>query len=157
MRRAYVVGVVVFSLVLGHWSPLAAAAQTVTVTGTARKEAKRPYSNYTVRARQVDTGQIAASVPLDGTANFAFTGLSPATYLMELVNAQNRVVCTAGPFNAAGSLTVEIDCDRKRPPVAWILLGAAGAAGITAGVLASQSNETPTPTTFAAPPASPSR
>jgi len=72
MRSAPIVFAVVFALGVGTL-PAFAAGQTVTVTGTARKEAKRPYSNYVVRARQVDTGQIAASVPLDGSANFRFT------------------------------------------------------------------------------------
>jgi len=165
MRSAPVVLVVVVSLTLGASLSLAAASQTVTVTGTAKKEAKRPYSNYVVRARQVDTGQIAASVPLDGSANFEFTGMTPASYLMELVNAQGRVVCTAGPFAAAALTGLEIDCDKKKPSAAWLLLAAAGAAGITAAVLATPSENSDTAgagagtgtTPFGAPPASPSR
>ena len=98
MRSTSVGVAVIVSLALGT-SPLwAAASQNVTVTGTAKKEAKRPYTNYVVRARQVDTGQIAASAPLDGSANFEFTDMTPASYLMELVNGQGKVVCTAGPF-----------------------------------------------------------
>jgi hypothetical protein len=137
-----VVGVVV-SIALGTSPILTAAAQTVTVTGTAKKEAKRPYTSYIVRARQVDTGQIAASVPLDGSAGFAFTGMTPASYLMELVNGQGKVVCTAGPFAATTALTgVEIDCDKKKPSAAWLLLAAAGAAGVTAAVLAAPGDNT---------------
>ena len=146
MRSALVVGVTVFSFAIGSWPALAAAGQqTVSVSGTARKEAKRPYTNYTVRARQVDTGQIAASTPLDGSGDFIFTGMTPASYLMELVDGQNKVVCTAGPFPATNALAgISIDCHRREPPAALLLLGAAAAAGITAAVVAS-------------PPASPSR
>src|SRR6478735_2808304 len=116
MRSAPLVLAVVVSITLGTSPALTAASQTVTVNGTAKKEAKRPYTNYVVRARQVDTGQIAASAPLDGTANFVFTDMTPASYLMELVNGQGKVVCTAGPFAATNALTgVEIDCDRKKP------------------------------------------
>jgi hypothetical protein len=165
MRSARVVLAIIVSLTLGASPVLAAASQTVTVSGTAKKEAKRPYTNYVVRARQVDTGQIAASVPLDGAANFALTGMTPASYLMELVNGQGKVVCTAGPFAASAALTgVEIDCDKKKPSAAWLLLGAAGAAGITAAVLASPSDNSNSNTgatgnvaAFGAPPASPSR
>ena len=160
MRSASVVFAVIVSLTLGTSPALAAGSQTVTATGTAKKEAKRPYTNYIVRARQVDTGQIAASVPLDGSANFEMTGLTPASYLMELVNAQGRVVCTAGPFAAGGLTGLNIDCDKKKPSAAWLLLAAAGAAGITAAVLATPDNADSTGATvagFAAPPASPSR
>jgi len=164
MRSAPVVIAVVLSFAGGGMPVLTAAGQTVTVTGTAKKEAKRPYTDYVVRARQVDTGQIAASVPLDGSANFGFTGLTPASYLMELVNAQGRVVCTAGPFAAGGPLTgVSIDCDKKKPSAAWLLLAAAGAAGVTAAVIATPSDNTPSDTpglsaaSFSATPASPSR
>jgi len=163
MRSTSVGVAVIVSLALGP-SPLwATASQNVTMTGTAKKEAKRPYTNYVVRARQVDTGQIAASAPLDGTANFVFTDMTPASYLMELVNGQGKVVCTAGPFAATNALTgVEIDCDRKKPSAAWLLLAAAGAAGITAAVVASPTEEGDSgagvsPASFAAPPASPSR
>ena len=162
MRSAPVVLGVVLSLAAGTL-PALAAGQTVTVTGTARKEAKRPYTNYIVRARQVDTGQIAASVPLDSSANFTFTNMTPAAYLMELVNGQGKVVCTAGPFAATNALTgIEIDCDRKKPSAAWLLLAAAGAAGITAAVVASPSDANDSgaglsAASFAAPPASPSR
>ncbi len=148
MRSTPVVVSVVLSLVAALVMPPAvarAAQESGTLSGTAKKEAKRPYTNYIVRARQVDSGQLAASVPLDGSGNFLFTGLSPAPYLMELVNGQNKVVCTAGPFTLATFLSnVSIDCHRERPSAAWLLLGAAAAAGITAAVLA-------------APPASPSR
>jgi len=162
MRSAPVVFAVVLSLAAGTL-PALAAGQTVTVTGTARKEAKRPYTNYIVRARQVDTGQISASVPLDSSANFTFTNMTPAAYLMELVNAQGRVVCTAGPFNAGGSVNVSIDCDKKKPSAAWLLLAAAGAAGVSAAVLATpaEDNVSTTPAltaaSFSSTPASPSR
>jgi hypothetical protein len=162
MRSTPVVVLVVVSLALGSSPAWAAASQTVTVTGTAKKEAKRPYTNYLVRARQVDTGQIAASVPLDGSANFEMTGMTPASYLMELVNSQGKVVCTAGPF-AAGALTgLNIDCDKKKPSAAWLLLAAAGAAGVTAAVLASPDDSADSTAgvgvaSFGAPPASPSR
>lgn len=156
---------IVLSLAIGTFPALAAgqAAQTVTVTGTAKK-AKRPYSNYIVRARQVDTGQIAASVPLNGSAGFTFTNMTPAAYLMELVNSQGRVVCTAGPFAVGGAVSsVSIECDRKRPSSAWLLLAAAGAAGVTAAVLAipSDASGSTDPALnaafFSSTPASPSR
>ena len=115
----------------------AGGQQTATLGGTASSEAKRPYTNYTTRARNVMGGQIAGTVMLDQEGNFSLTGLPPATYVVELLNARGKVVCTEGPFNLMGSnLTktdVNISCNHI--PAAWWLLGAAGAAGITAGVL----------------------
>lgn len=136
MRQSVVALLVVF-VGLGGGSSLAAPSlQTISISGTARREAKRPYTDYIVRARQVDTGEIGASVPLDGAGNFVFTGMSAASYLMELVNGQGRVVCTAGPFVATTTLAnISINCHRRDVPTAWLLLGAAGAAGITAAVV----------------------
>ena len=53
------------------------------------------------------------------------------------LNRDGKVVCHEGPFNLAQQLIrdgVIIDCDKV--PVAWWLLGAAAAAGITAGIVA---------------------
>ena len=67
---------------------------------------------------------------------------------------------------AALTAGLEIDCDRKKPSAAWLLLAAAGAAGVTAAVLATPSENSDSSTgggvginaaSFGAPPASPSR
>lgn len=108
------------------------------ITGTAEKEAKKPYTDYSVRARNVQQGIIAATVPLDPQGNFQLTGIDPANYLVELLDKNGKVVCTEGPFDltklAQGmKRDVKIECGN---PAAWWLLAAAGAAGITAGVVA---------------------
>jgi hypothetical protein len=110
-------------------------AATITLTGTARKEAKRPYPNYSVRARLVADGSIAASVPLDGTAGFSIPNLQPSSYLLELINQDAKVVCTEGPIAFAKNTDrISINCGRDRTQV-LLLLAAAGAAGITAGIV----------------------
>src|SRR5579862_1188239 len=121
--------------------PISLAAggqQTATLAGTAKKEAKKPYTDYTTRARNVMGGQIAGTVMLDTNANFSLTGLPPANYVVELLDHNGKVVCTEGPFNLTGNMLaktdVNISCNKI--PAAWWLLGAAAAAGITAGVLA---------------------
>jgi hypothetical protein len=119
---------------------LAAGQQTATIAGTAKDEAKKPYSDYTVRARDVSTGMIAGNVPLNTDANFSLPDLSSSKYLVELVlhkNNQDKVVCTEGPFDLTQQMLkndVVIDCGKV--PAAWWLLGAAAAAGITAGIVA---------------------
>ena len=109
------------------------------ISGTADREAKKPYPEYSVRARNVQQGLIAATVPLDVQGKFALSGIAPANYLVELLNKDGKVVCTEGPFDLTKQATrdnVKIECGY---PAAWWLLAAAGAAGITAGVVANGS------------------
>lgn len=110
------------------------------ITGTATKEAKKPYTSYSVRARNVQSGAIAATIPLDPQGNFALNGVDVANYLVELVNGKGKVVCTEGPFDLTKTASkdgVNIECGK---PQAWWLLAAAGAAGITAGVVTNGSD-----------------
>ena len=112
-----------------------AAQEAGTIAGTARKEAKKPYSDYSVRARNVQQGVIAATVVLDPKGEFTFASVDPANYLVELLDAKGKVVCTEGPYDLSkqpSKTGVDIECGK---PAAWWLLAAAGAAGITAGVV----------------------
>src|SRR5690606_20458514 len=105
------------------------------IAGTARKEAKKPYTDYSVRARHVAQGTIGATVKLDNDGNFAMASIDPAKYLVELLDPKGKVVCTEGPFDLSSQPNrtgVNIECGK---PAAWWLLAAAGAAGITAGVV----------------------
>jgi|SRR6476620_2204714 len=123
---------------------LAAGQQTATIAGTAKDEAKKPYSDYSVRARDVSTGMIAGNVPLTTDAIFTLPDLSSSHYLIELVlhkNNQDKVICTEGPFDLTQQMLkndVVIDCGKV--PAAWWLLGAAAAAGITAGIVAANAS-----------------
>jgi hypothetical protein len=119
------------------------APPSVTISGIAKKEAKKPYTDYTTRARDVQTGVIAGTATNgDPDANFSITGLPPANYVVELLNKDGKIVCTEGPYDLTRTFVkndVDISCNKV--PVAWWLLGVAAAAGITAGVVvANQSN-----------------
>ncbi len=114
------------------------------LAGTAKDEAKKPYTDYTVRARDIQTGSVSASTPLDAEAKFSLTGLSTDRYLVELVSRDGKVVCTEGPFNLAQTPSkIDIDIDCGKIPAAWWLVGAAAAAGITAGVVAGSDASAP--------------
>jgi hypothetical protein len=105
------------------------------ISGTAKKEAKKPYTNYSVRARNVQQGVVAATVQLDVNGDFALANVDQANYLVELLDSKGKVVCTEGPYDLTKQATktgVSIQCGK---PAAWWLLAAAGAAGITAGVV----------------------
>ena len=133
------IGAIAVAVALASATALIAGQQTATIAGTAKDEAKKPYTDYTVRARDVATGMIAGNVPLNSDANFSLPDLSSARYVVELVlhkNNQDKVVCTEGPFDLTQTMLkndVVIDCDKV--PAAWWLLGAAAAAGITAGIV----------------------
>jgi hypothetical protein len=146
-------------------APLSAATrQDGVISGSASAEVKKPYDPYTVRARDVSTNTIAQKTTLDANAEFAVNGLTPGTFLIELVkDAQpngdgGKIICTAGPFTLqdTGSQINDLMIKKganvrcNRPVAAWWLLGAAAAAGITAGVTAGGSDNPP-------PPASPAQ
>ena len=116
--------------------------QTVTLGGTGKKEAKKPYTEFSARARNSQSGDISGTTPLDVDANFTLANLPPASYVVELLNKDGKVVCTEGPFNLTQQLAkTDVDISCNKVPAAWWLLGVAAAAGITAGVVvANQSN-----------------
>jgi len=113
----------------------AGVQETVAISGTARKEARKPYTDYSVRARNVELGTVAATASLDQSGDFALAGVDLASYLVELLDPKGKVVCTEGPFDLTKQpvrSNVNIECGK---PAAWWLLAAAGLAGITAGVV----------------------
>ena len=139
MRTRQIVAAALMATMAGGASTslLAGAQGSVALAGTARDEAKKPFSDYSARAREVEKGQIVGSAPLDQEGNFSLANMQANRYVIELIDKGGRVVCTEGPFDMT-QLTlkndIEVDCDKV--PVAWWLLGAAAAAGITSGVVA---------------------
>jgi hypothetical protein len=133
-------------------APLAAAGrrQDGIISGSAAAEAKQPYTKYVVRARDVSNNQITQTTTLDANGLYALNGLAAGSFIVELVrdasaNGQGgKVVCQEGPFTlqtsaAATSDTMTIkgaDIVCNRPVAAYWLLGAAAAAGVTAGIIA---------------------
>ena len=114
---------------------IAGGQGTGAISGSADKQAKKPYTDYTVRARDVKAGTIGASVQLGTDGKLALANIDPANYLVELLDKKGKVVCTEGPFDLAKQPlkgNVVVDCGN---PAAWWLLAAASAAGITAGVV----------------------
>ena len=130
------------------------------LSGEAKAEAKQPYTDYAVRARNVADGTVAATAVLDAQGKFMLDGLPAGKLMVELTKVgQNKVICSEGPFelksgtDAAqrfGKDKISIVCNT--PAAAWLLVGAAAAAGITAGVVASGG-----PSTTSAGPASPAQ
>ena len=154
MRRQLAAAVVAVSIA---GTSLFAQQPNGLVSGTAKDEAKKPYTDYSVRARDVRQGQIAATTPLDIDGAFSLPNLGTSNYLIELVNKNGKVVCTEGPYDLEKlpnkmKAGVVIDCNKI--PMAWWLVGIASAAGVTAGATTTQPIEA-TPAVVAV--ASPSR
>ena len=114
------------------------------LAGEARSETKQPYTDYSVRARSTTDGTIQATVILDAQGNFQLDGLAPGKFVIELTRTgQNKVICSEGPFEIAAGATpdaafgksgIHVACNQ--PVAAWLLIAAAAAAGVTAGVVA---------------------
>ncbi len=136
MRNGFVAVAVAVALATSGLS-----AQSGQISGTAKDEAKTPYVENTVQVRDVQSGLISGTTTLDQTGAFTLPNLGSANYLVELVNKDGKVVCTEGPFDLAQKAITDgviIDCNKI--PAAYWLLGAAAAAGITAGVVVSQAS-----------------
>jgi len=146
-------------------APVAAAGrQNGVIAGSAAAEAKQPYSQYVMRARDVSNNSYPAQTTLDASGQFALNGLTAGTFVVELVKVKSsqgpgegKVVCTAGPFTLQdGSAQIadlmikkgaNVSC--KRPQSAYILLAGAAALGVAAGTAGS----TAPPATAPPPPA----
>jgi hypothetical protein len=131
-------------LALGFSSVLAQQAAGV-IAGRATDEARQPFSDYSVQLRDVASGQIAATKPLNGQGQFDFDGLPLARqFLVELYDTrEKKVVCTEGPYRLAATAPsrtdVNIDCG-KVPAAAWLLAAGAGTAAAIALTTTSTSN-----------------
>jgi hypothetical protein len=144
-------------------APVAAAGrQNGVIAGSAAGEAKQPYSQYIVRARDVSTNVSTVQTTLDATGQFALNGLTAGSFMVELVKvkagedpAKSKAVCTAGPFTLQDSSAQITDLMIKkganvacnRPQSAYILLAGALALGVGAGAAGS----TTAPVTAPAP------
>jgi hypothetical protein len=143
--RAGIAVSLVGSLFIGTLS--AAAPNNGFLSGNARAETKQPYTDFAVRARNVADGTVQATTVLDAQGNFKLDGLPAAKLIVELTRVgQNKVICSEGPFDikpaaadqSFGKDGINISCNQ--PVAAWLLVTAAAAAGITAGVVAAGSN-----------------
>jgi hypothetical protein len=134
-------------------APVAAAGrQNGVIAGSAAGEAKQPYSQYVLRARDVSNNTFPAQTTLDANGQFALNGLTAGSFMIELVKVKagqdpngGKVVCSAGPFTLQDSSAQITDLMIKkganvacnRPQAAYILLAGAAALGVAAGTAGS--------------------
>jgi hypothetical protein len=143
-------------------APVAAAGrQNGVISGSAAAEAKQPYSQYVIRARDVSNNTYPTQTTLDANGQFALNGLTAGSFMVELVKVkanqgpnQGKVVCSAGPFTLQDSSAQIADLMIKkganvacnRPQAAYILLAGAAALGVAAGTAGSTTPPVVVPT-----------
>src|SRR5439155_6717484 len=59
---------------------------TGTLTGTAQTSTGQTLPNFTVQVRNLKTGELVGTTTSNSAGSFSFTGLSPADYVVEVVN-----------------------------------------------------------------------
>lgn len=154
---------VTMMLALAAPSPLAFAsadgAAAGTVAGIAVDTANHPLGHYGVRLRSVDNGGTRAFTTTDAAGQFIFSGITVGQYILELVDQDGHVVALSpivvvSAAVPAASGIVLMARSARRPTgaaagngffrsTAGMVLAAAAAAGLTAGVLVSRSDASP--------------
>jgi hypothetical protein len=84
---------------------LAAADETSNLTGTAYTTTLRPLSKVEVQVRNLQTGMRVNSIFSGENGEFAFKGLEPGTYIIEVVDRSGRVLGMSAPFTLAAAST----------------------------------------------------
>lgn len=141
----------------------AQAQQPGTISGTAQDADKTPLANHTVRLRNVDTGQLAGQTTSNAAGEFAFTGLSPANYAIEVVDAAGNIIATSATIPLTAGAVVSGVAVTATAAGAAAAAAAAGGLGAffasTAGIvlLAAVGVGITAAAIAAGPPASPSR
>lgn len=156
MRKLVSTGLIVM-LAAGAGATRIAVAQTAqegaTISGSAFKTDLQPVSSGTVRLRSMDTARIVANATTTETGRYAFESVQPGNYILELVDVNAQIVGMTPPFavkdnspltisivdSASGALaaagtTAGLSVLGLGPTTSLAVLGAAGAAAVTAVV-----------------------
>jgi hypothetical protein len=100
-----------------------------TLRGHTAEGVPRPYTDYVVTVRDVQTGGVIANQPLDAEGNFAFEGLTPRKFVVvELRNVRRGgVVWTGGPYvlSADRAMNLAVSAGYGSVTAPWVLTAAA--------------------------------
>jgi hypothetical protein len=134
-------------------------AQTGSVSGTAQNAQSQPLSGVRVQLRNVDTGQLAGSTTSATNGAYSFTGLNPANYVVEILDAAGNVIGTSASLAVAAGgvisgVTVAASATLAAAATAGglaafftstggILVLAGVGAGVAAGFVAANNNASP--------------
>ncbi len=136
MRRMNAFAVVA-ALALNTASPVLAATQTQgtgALQGTAQSSTGQTLPNFTVQLRNIKTGQLAGSTSSNAGGAFSFGGLTPANYVVEIVNSAGTIVGTSASVTVGAGMTVSVSVTAS---AAAAIAGSTAAAAAGAGLGAS--------------------
>jgi hypothetical protein len=115
----------------GLQAPIATGA----INGVAQNPAGRTLPNYTVQLRNLQTGQLAGVTTSNVAGSFSFAGLSPANYVVEVVNQAGVIVGTSAAIPVAAGATVSVTVSATAAAaIAGEAGGAAAAGGAARGI-----------------------
>lgn len=131
-------------------APPQGGPESASLTGAARSTSGQLLSNASVQIRNYGFGEVIAETTSGLSGEFSFVGLEPGQYIVEVVEAGKVMGMTSPITLAAGTaLTVEVTVLSSAlassagagfsllglgPSVSTAVLGAAGAAAVTAVV-----------------------
>ena len=124
---------------------------SASLSGAASDNAGQVLANTSVQLRNVSTGQLAGSTTTNAVGQFSFVGLTPGSYVVEVLNAAGQIVGTSGSVAVSGGaattgVSVTTSAVSRVASVGGLsshartlLLGAAGAAGVAGGIAVAES------------------
>jgi len=93
---------------------------TGTINGTAKNSQGQTLGNYTVRDRDLATGQLSGSTTSTAAGTFSFAGLAPGNYAIEVVSPAGDIVGTSAAVAvvAGAAVSVAVTASAAAAPVA---------------------------------------
>src|SRR3989442_561286 len=130
MKRVLVVAVAIAMMVSAlpvsaAGRPVGQAQATGAIQGTATSSTGQTLPNFTVQLRNIQTGQLAGSTTSNAAGSFSFTGLTPANYVVEVVNQAGTIVGSSSAVAVTAGATVTVTVSTT---AAAAIAGAGGAA-----------------------------
>jgi carboxypeptidase family protein len=116
------------------------------MAGLVKNASGRTIANATVRLRDLETGQLAATTTSDAAGQFSFPGLAAGSFTVEIVNAAGEIIGSSAPISVVagqaitGVVVTTTDSSKKKAGAFFtstaglIAIAASGAAvaGVTA-------------------------
>jgi len=112
----------------------AQAPATGAINGTAQSSTGQLLRNYTVQLRNLERGQIAGSTTSNAAGGFSFAGLSPANYMIEVVNSSGAIVGSSASIGVTAGSTTTVAVSAAAGAVAGTTAAAAGTGAAAGGM-----------------------
>jgi hypothetical protein len=134
------------------FSALAAGEDSVSVVGSVYRTNMQPIAKAEVQIRDMKTGYRVSSTFSDAAGSYSFKTVRPGTYVVEIVDRTGKVIGMSAPFALGSAPTVNVSVVAVAegaaasgssagfsllglgPVTSLAVIGAAGAAGMTAVV-----------------------